>query len=134
MADQYLYPMKGSRERSLVLVTGNIAPQGAGAPTVTTSGRGFTVTRTGVGLFRVNFSKRYVAARRPDITVGGGLANVVRMGTFTSNDTVNNSGNSTWTFTVKADGTAAAADADIAAGANNILYAEFWFRDTGLTT
>ncbi len=81
MADQYLYPLKGARSRGLVLLTGTIAPQGTSQPTVTADGRAFTVTRTGVGLFRVNFAKRYVvgSARLPAIVVGGGLANVVRM-------------------------------------------------------
>ncbi len=134
MADQYLYPLKGSRGRAIVLCTGVIAPQGAGTPTVTADGRGFTVTRTGVGLLRANFSKRYASLRGASIQVGGGLANWVRVGTFTANDTANNNGNSTLTLTIKADGASAAADADIAAGANNLLFCQFWFRDTGLST
>ncbi len=131
MANQFLYPLKGSRGRAIVLCTGVIAPQGTSQPTVTADGRAFTVARGGVGTFTITFSQRYTALRRATFTVGGLLPNVVRAGTFTSNGT---GGVSTLTFSIKADGTAAAADADIAAGANNLIFVDFLFRDTGLAS
>src|SRR5688572_14653867 len=103
MADQYLYPLKGARSRGLVLVTGIIAPQGTSQPVVTADGRSFTAARGGgAGLYTVTFSKRYVSARKPAIIVGGGLPNVIRMGTFTSASGTAPNQVSTWTFTIKA--------------------------------
>ena len=131
MANQFLYPLKGARTRALVLCTGIIAPQGTGAPLVTADGRAFTVTRTNVGLFTITFAQRYAALRKPSLIVGGGLPNVVRVGTFTSNGT---GGVSTLTIIVKADGTSAAVNADIAAGADNLIYVEFTLRDSGLAS
>lgn len=102
-----------------------LRPQGAAAP-VKDAGNNALVARTGVGVLTVTWSDRPKGYSGVHPVVGNGLAHAVRPVGAGYNEATG-----VLTITTFADGTTAAAAADIAAGANNTVDLWVLFRGQG---
>lgn len=102
----------GSNTVGTVSIRGRFAPQGVGTPTVT-FGKGFTVARTGVGVFTVTIPKPMLgtlAGWRLDVRTVTLIDVEVQGGTWVA---------STGVFTIRTRTSTTNAAADIAANADN---------------
>lgn len=95
--------------RELVIISGSFAPAGAGAVT-DTRGKGFSVSRTGVGTFQILLDKVYSALHSQTATLqlAASADTVLQFGTVTL---------ASKTIVLRA--LTAGTDADVAANANN---------------
>lgn len=111
-----------------VLVTCQFSPQGTGAPVTPTQGqKGIkSVTRTGVGLYTITFNSTwaFLAAFKYAFSLASGANLSVQI----VSQSLLASGGGTVNIRIW-DGVAAAV-ADIAANANNIVYLEFTLRNS----
>lgn len=117
-----------SEGKEYTLVEGSFAPQGTGAP-ITVRGTGFTVARSGVGVFVLTFAEIYTEMPK--------FVSKPQLAAFADTDTVEGpfaqgSGAvlTTQTIFVKTAGVAA----DIAANANNRVNFSATFRKSSVTT
>lgn len=100
--------------RDLALVTGSFNTNGTSAPTGLT-GQGYTVTRTGVGVYQIQTTDPYVAAVAWDANVNLGTpADYTIVGTQPTQVTVN--GNKRWQYVLTIFSGGAAADLAAATG------------------
>jgi hypothetical protein len=121
MASRTTNPVR-ALTRELILVVGSFAPAGTGAPT-TVQGKGFTVSRTGVGTFLLTLADKYAAlvAATGTLQLLAAANSDVQFGAYDA---------SAKTLVVRT--MTAGAAADIAADANNRVHFDLTFRNSSI--
>lgn len=107
---------------NLVPIAGSIAPNGTGAPTIN-AGKGFTVSRTGVGDYLITFDQIIIGIVSKQISVqtASDTDTAVKWGDYTA-------ASKTLQFYINTAGVAA----DLAADANASVDFVVWVRNSSL--
>lgn len=119
MTTRVTYPVKAA-QREIVEVSGSFAPAGTGAPTAV-RGTGFTVSRTGVGTFRVTFDRVFplLVSAQATLQLSASADTQAQLGA------VDLTAKTAVIRTITAG-----SDADISANANNRVNFTFKFRNS----
>lgn len=121
MASRSVFPVK-SLGRELHQVVGSFAPAGTGAVT-SVKGKGFTVSRTGVGVFLITFQDAWadLVSGRASVQLNALADTDAILGPYVA-------ASKTLNIFIKTAGVAA----DIAANANNRVHFEITFRNSSI--